>query len=218
MWFTLFSKRGAVKYNFISYVSEVKNHYGQINMDADNMRESKELLIRCWMTSNGMWLFYCHLFGFAGNMELDTTSLGPMGMRSIKGREDLENVLGEILSSLKTSSPRFHIADSAGDQRPEKTPDFEIEHQRIPLHQSAIPPTEQDQLFCTYISQLERFFKALPVGYSTTPSCAGCVIKKDESCHKEYWFTPIDSAKKEFSCPELGGIGLKGICCGIQID
>lgn len=192
-------------------------------MDSNNIRGSKELLIKFWMTSNGMWLFYCHLFGFVENMGLITTSVEHMGMRNIKEKKDLENVLGEILNSHKTSSPRFppklplkfNIADSTEDILPEKIPDFEIEHRSRPLQKDTIPPTKRDQSFCIYSSQLERFFETLPVGYSTTPSCVGCSIQVNESCLKEYRFNSLHGDKVDFSCPALGKIDLKGICCEI---
>lgn len=171
------------------------------------------------MTHDGMWLFYCHLFGFTGNKRLNSTSTGLMGMRHIESGGDLENVLGEILSSLKTGSiespVKLHIVDSSENHLPGRAADFGIEYHRIPLQNDAIPSTKGDRSFCNYISRLERFFKTLPVGHSTTPSCVECVIKKDKSCLKEYRFSFVDGANKYFSCTGFRGIDLKGICCGI---
>jgi|GEM_PF-6552759 len=187
-----------------------------------NAADKKELLIRCWKTSRGTWLYYCHLIGTGGAGKLDAAAPGHMGMRLIDKIEDLESVLKEILISIKKASPEFpqgsNITDYTEDDKPKRAADFRAEHDRILPQNSEIPAAKRDRSFCTHISIIERLFSASSVGYSTTPSCADCAVKKDEECLKEYRFSTAYSSGKDISCSGFHRIDLKGVRCPIQTD
>ncbi|MBN1574590.1 MAG: hypothetical protein JW984_15440 [Deltaproteobacteria bacterium] len=180
--------------------------------------DKNELLIRCWTTPRGTWLYYCHLIGIGGIGELRATSVGPMGMRRINRMDDLECVLKEILTSFKTASLELSkspsIRNHIEDSRPRRAAHSKTRHHTVPLplQKGEIPAAKPDLSFCTYISILERFFKTLPFGYSTTRSCADCAIKKNEDCLKEYRFGSADDSNVDCRLSDLYKIDLKWIC------
>lgn len=180
--------------------------------------DKNELLIRCWTTSRGTWLYYCHLVGIKGIGEPRATSVGPMGMRQIDRIDDLKDVLGEILTSFKAIPLGFPkstgITCHIEENRPGCTAHLGVGHHAIPQQNDAITAVKPDRSFCTYISILERFFKTLPFEYSTTRSCSDCSIKKNEDCLKEYRFGSADDTSLYCPLSDLYKIDLKGIRLG----
>ena len=170
--------------------------------------DKKELLIRCWKTSRGTWLYYCHLIGMRGAGGLNAAAPKHMGMRLIEREEDLENVLMEILISIKKASPEF-------PQSPDVV-DHVGRHGILP--RSDAIPAKRDLPFCTHIFILERFFDALPVGHSKNLSCADCAAKGEKYCLKEYRFSASENLKEDYSRQRPSGIDLKGACPCIQME
>jgi hypothetical protein len=180
--------------------------------------DKNELLIRCWTTPGGTWLYYCHLVGTGKKGKPGATSAGPMGMRHIDRIDDLEDVLGEILNSIKKALPGFPrspgIGDHTGEGGPGRPVHFGTGHPVAPSQNDAVTASRLDRPFCTHISVLERFFETLPLGYSTNRSCADCATKKNGGCLKEYRFGPADVSRVNCPLSGLHGIDLKGICLG----
>lgn len=142
-------------------------------------------------------------------------------MRLIESRLDLENVVREILVSLKIGSPapptKLYIVDSPEESQRGRFPDSGLKHHGTLLQKDSVGE-EEDRPYCDHISRLERFFKTLPVGYSATPLCAGCEIEKKVGCLKEYRFSAANDAVRDRSCVVSRGIDPGGIRCGLQID
>lgn len=163
-------------------------------MKSLNKRELKELLIKCWMTHDGMWFFHClQEFGIEKTNKVNKAagrSLAAIEIKRIKrafgigkietfeGLKDAVGKTGEVLCG--------EFMDSSMS-----SPSNDVLH--IEMHQCfayegmkrmGVP----DQYECGIFSRMEGWFDGLEVKYSVTPQVTGCMMHTNGNCFRDYRF------------------------------
>jgi len=163
-------------------------------MKSLDKKELKELIIKCWMTHDGMWFYHClQEFGIEKTNKLNKAagrSLAAIEIKRIKKAFDIgkienfeelkdaieitwEVLCGDFMdfSVSYPSNNIFHIATKQC---------FAYEGmKRMGVH---------DQYECGIFSRLEGWFEGLEVRYSVNPQVKGCMMETDGKCFRDYNF------------------------------
>ena len=152
-------------------------------MKSIDSKKSSTLIIKCWMTTGGMWLYHCLVDG--GIYRADKIDIGPirsMGTKKIKDERELINEIMSIFGSLNIISEDFKGNFPSMDHffwNPEKRICSFHNQMRENVVMAA-------GCRCDLFSGIERLFDTIGVDYKVIPSRRECMIEDGGNCFREY--------------------------------
>lgn len=154
-------------------------------MKSLDAKKTSALVIRCWMTTNGMWLYHCLFDG--GIYRVDRIDIGPirsMGTKRIRDERGLINEIMRIFGLFNIISEDFKGIFPQIEQffwDPEKM----ICSFHNPMGEKA---GMGGGCRCDLFSGLERLFDTLEIDYKVIPSRRECMVEDGGNCLREYIF------------------------------
>ena len=158
-------------------------------------KELKELLIKCWMTHDGMWFYHCQQ---ECGMEI-TNKINKAAIRSMSRIEinrivnmfkigeietfkDLQNLIKKTFELFKAEFMKFEYSfPSTNKMRFEMHKCFAYDGiKRIGV---------LDQYDCGIYDRIEGWFNSLNIKYKVTPEINGCLIHNTGECVRNYMFS-----------------------------
>lgn len=158
------------------------------------VEDLKELLIKCWMTHDGMWFYHCQKeCGMEKANKINKAAINSLakieikriqnafGIKSVKNFKDLQNLIDKALEVFRAEFMRFEH-------------DFTIKNQ---LHCGmrncwAYNGIKQigviDQYECGIFERIEGWFNCLNIDYDVTPQLEGCLMHSNGKCYRNYTF------------------------------
>jgi len=156
--------------------------------------ELKELLIKCWMTHDGMWFFHClQECGIEKTNKVNKAagrSLAQIELKRIKkafGIGDItafEELKGAIEKAREVLIGEFM---DFSFNYPEKNV-FHIEANQCFAYEGMKRIGVSHQYECGIFSRMEGWFDGLGTKYSVMPQVKGCMMHTDGHCFRDYTF------------------------------
>jgi hypothetical protein len=151
------------------------------SLDAE---KSSTLVIRCWMTIGGMWIYHCLFDG--GIHHIHRIDIGPirsMGIKRIRDEVELGDVIPKIFKSSKIDSMISKGALPSMDHF-----FWNPEGKVCSFDNSITGKVMPAGCRCDFFLGLERFFDTLEIDYKVIPSRRECMIEDGGNCFREYIF------------------------------
>ena len=157
-------------------------------------KELKELLIKCWMTHDGMWFYHClQELGIEKTNRLNKAagrSLGVIEIKRVKkafgiGKIDTFETLKETLAKAWEVFGGDFMAFSMSSPSDNL---FHMETQQCFAYDGMKRMGVPGQYECGIFSRVEAWFDGLEVKYSVTPQVKGCMLHTDGNCYRDYSF------------------------------
>lgn len=160
-------------------------------------KELKELLLKNWMTHDGMWFYHCMKeCGIEKTNIVNKAAVRSMGMieakriRKLLGIEKIENfeelkdfiveifdlVMGDFMKFNYSVIPEENVFRS------------EWEDQQCFAYQGIKRIGMIDQYRCGIYDRIDAWFDALELKYTTSPDIDICIMHTEGKCRREYKF------------------------------
>jgi hypothetical protein len=159
-----------------------------------NKKDLKELIIKCWITHDGMWFFHClqecgiektNIINKAASRSLGIVEVKRFkkvfGVEDIKTFAELKDFIEKILDVVKADFMKFSY----------KSPTDNIYY--FEMHQCfAYEGIKQigviEQYNCGIYDRIESWFESLGIKYSASPQIEGCLKHKGKKCVRKFTF------------------------------
>jgi hypothetical protein len=157
--------------------------------------EVKELIIKCWMTHDGMWFMNCvQECGIEKANKVNKAairSLAPIEVKRVQKACGLENIqtFQELLQFLDAAQETV-IGDFMGfgyHVPSENALHFGIESCFAHDGMKRIGVSETYE--CGIFTRIEAWFETLGIAYTVTPEVTGCMMVTEGRCFRDYSFT-----------------------------
>lgn len=163
-------------------------------MKSLNKKDLKELIIKCWITHDGMWFFHClqecgiektNIINKAASRSLGIVEVKRFkkvfGVEDIKTFAELKEFIEKILDVVKADFMKFSY----------KSPTNNIYH--FEMHQCfAYEGIKRigtiEQYNCGIYDRIESWFESLGIKYSASPQIEGCLMHKGKKCVRKFTF------------------------------
>lgn len=147
-------------------------------------KESLALSIKCWMTTEGMWLYHCLFEGGIDRVnKIDIGAIKSMGMKRIETDRELIDVIGGIFGSFNIISGSFKGVFPSKDFFY-----WDPKRRRCIFHSLMREREVRGGCRCALFYGLERLFDGLKVDYTAVPSRYECMVNEGGNCFREYIF------------------------------
>ena len=155
----------------------------------------KELLIKCWMTHDGMWFFHClQECGIEKTNKINKAAVNSMSKIEIKrlqkifdigeieNFEDLKNIMDKAMKVFKADFMEFiHTF-------PEKN-HMHCDMIKCWAYDGVKRIGVIDNYQCAIFSRIEGWFEALKIKYDVHPQLNGCLMHSNGKCFRDYNFS-----------------------------
>lgn len=157
-------------------------------------QELKELLIKCWMTHDGMWFYHCQKeCGMEKTNRINRAAIKSLANIEIKRIQKAFDI-GKIenfddLKSLINIAFKVFKADFMNfDYRfPDKN-QFQCEMKKCWAYDGIIKIGVIEQYECGIFERIEGWFDTLNVDYDVKPNLKGCLMHTNGRCIRNYFF------------------------------
>ena len=159
-------------------------------------KELRELLLKCWMTHDGMWFNHCRLeLGMAVANRLNKAanrSLAAIEAKRVMKAAGLEAVRSfEDLAALFEAMNQTVVGDFMGfafSLGPENTLHCAMEGKCFALEGMRKMGVESEYE-CGIFNRVEGWFDALGLSWEVTPRILGCMLLDQGLCRRTYRFS-----------------------------
>ncbi|MFW9827817.1 MAG: DUF6125 family protein [Candidatus Thorarchaeota archaeon] len=156
--------------------------------------ELKELLIKSWMTHDGMWFYHClKECGMEKTNKINKAAIKSMsiieikriqkifGINKIEKFEDLQNIMDKAMKVFKADFMEFQHSF------PEKNK-LHCEIVRCWAYEGVKRIGAIDNYQCGIFSRIEGWFESLEIAYNVSPPLNGCFMHSHGNCYRDYTF------------------------------
>jgi hypothetical protein len=163
-------------------------------MELLNEKELKELLIKCWMTHDGMWFYHClKECGIEKTNKINkaaSRSLGTLEIKrfkksfdidDIKTFEELKEFIEKVISIVKADFMKFSYNFSTDNV-------FNFEMHKCFAYEGIKRIGAIDRYVCGIYDRIDGWFESLGIKYSVSPQINGCLMHKGKKCIRNYNF------------------------------
>lgn len=157
-------------------------------------KKIKELLIKCWMTHDGMWFLHClRKTGIETTNKINKAASRGLGrveakrfkrileIDEIKSLDNLRNFVDTVFKIVKAEFMKFSYKFLK-----DNTMQFEM-HQFF-AHDGIERIGVIDQYQCGIYDRIEGWFEGLGIKYKVSPQIDGCLIYQGKNCVRKYTF------------------------------
>jgi len=154
--------------------------------------ELKELLVKCWMTHDGMWFYHClqecgiektnrinKAAGRALGMIEVKRILRAFGLEKIESFEDFKTLFDCAQQTIMGDFMHFSYSFPADNL-------FHVEMHDCFAYKGMRRIGAIDQYECGIFNRVEAWFDGLGIEYTVTPSILGCMKQAGEDCYRDY--------------------------------
>ncbi|MFW9902066.1 MAG: DUF6125 family protein [Candidatus Thorarchaeota archaeon] len=154
----------------------------------------KELLIKCWMTHDGMWFFHClKECGIEKTNKINKAAVKSMSKIEIKRIQelfeiekiekfaDLQNIMNKAMKVFKADFMDFTY------NFPEKNK-IHCEMSKCWAYDGITRMGVIENYQCAIYSRVEGWFEALNIDYNVSPALNGCLMYDKGECVRDYTF------------------------------
>jgi hypothetical protein len=159
-----------------------------------NKEELKELLIKSWMTHDGLWFRYTiQEFGIEKVNKVNKAASKSLGLieikryknifniEKIKNFEDFKSFIDNVFSIVKADFMKFSYSFPIKNQ-------FYFEMHQCFAHNGVEQLGVIDRYRCGIVDRIEGWFEGLEIKYAVSPKVDTCLIYKGEKCFRNYTF------------------------------
>jgi len=156
--------------------------------------ELKELLIKGWMTHDGMWFLHClQECGIEKTNRINRAAIRSMarvetqrvleafGLEKVETRTDLKEFVEEMFQVVKADFMKFSYSFTSPDV-------LSIEMERCFAHEGMIRMGVAAEYQCGIFERIETWFKTLGLRYLIEPEVEGCLMHRTGACSREIRF------------------------------
>ena len=158
------------------------------------VEDLKELLIKCWMTHDGMWFYHCQKeCGMEKTNKINKAAINSLakieikriqnafGIKSVKNFKDLQNLIDKALEVFRGEFMRFEYHFTVKNQ-------LHCEMQNCWAYNGIKQIGVIDQYECGIFERIEGWFNTLNIDYDVTPQLEGCLMHSNGKCYRNYTF------------------------------
>ena len=158
-------------------------------------KELKEILVKCWMTHDGMWFYHClKECGIEKTNRVNKAairSLAAIEVKRITKALEIEEVktfdrfkafLEGVYGVVKGDFMKFTYGFPAENH-------FHMEMQQCFAYEGIKQMGVIDQYQCGILHRVESWFDVMGIRYSVVPKVEGCMMHTEGNCYRDYEFT-----------------------------
>ncbi|MFX1340920.1 MAG: DUF6125 family protein [Promethearchaeota archaeon] len=163
-------------------------------MSSLSHKEIKELVIKCWMTHDGMWFLHClRKTGIKTTNKINKAASHGLGLieakrfKKVFGIEKintftgLKNFINKIFEIVKADFMKFSYNFS-------KHNTFHFEMLQCFAHDGRKRIGVIDEYKCGIYDRIDGWFEGLGLKFSISPKIEGCLMHKGQRCIRKYVF------------------------------
>lgn len=163
-------------------------------MKALEKRELKELLVKCWMTHDGLWFYHClQECGIEKTSKINQAaaqSIGAieakrvtkaLGIEKVETFEALKDLIDDGFDLVRGDFMDF-IFDCSTDNV------LHIETKRCFAYEGISKMGAIDGYDCGIFARVGGWFDGLGIGYETSPPIQGCMLHSEGRCSRDFRF------------------------------
>ncbi len=160
-------------------------------MEANDL---KELLIKSWMTHDGMWFYHClQECGIEKTNKINKAAVNSMskieikriqkifGFKKIDKFEDLKTIMNKALKVFKADFMEFRHTFRAKNQ-------LHCEMSKCWAYNGILRMGVIENYQCAIFTRIEGWFEALGIKYNVYPQLNGCLMHTNGYCTRDYSF------------------------------
>lgn len=161
-------------------------------MKSLDKKELKELLIKCWMTHDGMWFYHClQECGIEKTNKINKAAVRSMALieiKRIKKAIDIEKVeTFEQFKDLMEGVYGIVMADFMNfDHEYPSNNLLHVEMKQCFAYDGIKRIGAIDLYQCGIFDRIEAWFDGLGIKYSVTPKVGGCMMHTDGNCFRDF--------------------------------
>ncbi len=157
-------------------------------------KEIKELLIKCWMTHDGMWFLHClRKTGIEKTNKINKAASHGLGLievkrfkkvfgiEEIKSFNELKDFVDKVFEIVKAEFMKFSYDFSEHNV-------FRFEMLQCFAHDGIKRIGVIDQYICGIYDRIEGWFEGLGLKFSVSPQIIGCLMHEGQKCIRNYTF------------------------------
>lgn len=159
-----------------------------------NDKEIKELVIKCWMTHDGMWFLHClRKIGIETTNKINKAASHGLGLieakrfkkvfciENINTLTELKNFIDKMFEIVKADFMKFSYDFSKHDE-------FHFKMHQCFAHDGITRIGIIDQYNCGIYDRIEGWFEGLGLKFKVSPQIDKCLIYKGKKCVRKYTF------------------------------
>ena len=159
-----------------------------------NDKDVKELLIKCWMTHDGMWFLHClRKVGIKNTNKINKAASRGLGLieakrfkkvfgiTEVNSFNELKNFIENIFHIVKAEFMKFTFDFSRYNM-------IQCEMRQCFAHDGIKRIGVIDQYVCGIYDRIEGWFEGLGIKYKASPQINGCLMYEGKKCVKRYTF------------------------------
>lgn len=158
-------------------------------------KELKELLLKCWMTHDGMWFYHCQKeCGMEKTNKINKSTIKSLAKIEIKriqkafdiGKinsfKELQNIVDKAFEVFKADFMGFTYNFPNKNQ-------LQFEINKCFAYEGMKRIGVIDQYECGIFYRIESWFDALNINYEVTTQIEGCLMHTNVECHRDFTFS-----------------------------
>lgn len=156
--------------------------------------ELKELLIKCWMTHDGMWFFHClQEFGIEKTNKVNKAAIQSLAkveikriqkvfnIQDINNFKELQNIIDKLFQVFKAEFMEFDYSFSEQNL-------MHFRMHRCFAYNGIKKMGALDQYLCGIYDRIEGWFRGLRIKYKVEPKINGCLMHSNGECSRNFKF------------------------------
>ncbi|MFX0035555.1 MAG: DUF6125 family protein [Candidatus Hermodarchaeota archaeon] len=157
------------------------------------LEDLKELLIKCWMTHDGMWFYHCQKeCGMIKTNKINKAAIKSLAsieikriqrafkIEKIRNFNDLKNLFDNAMGLFKADFMGFSY------NFPERN-HLHCEMQKCWAYDGIKKLGVIEQYECGIFDRIEGWFESLGIKYEVEPIIEGCLMYTDGQCFRDYF-------------------------------
>ncbi len=157
-------------------------------------KEIKELIIKCWMTHDGMWFLHClRKTGIKMTNKINKAASHGLGLieakrfkklfgiENINTNNELKHFIDKIFEIVKADFMKFSYDFS-------KPNVFHFEMHQCFAHDGITRIGVIDQYHCGIYDRIDGWFEGLGLKFKVSPQIKECLKHKGQNCVRKYTF------------------------------
>ena len=163
-------------------------------METLSNKQVKELLIKCWMTHDGMWFLHClRKTGIEKTNKINKAAsrgLGLieakrfkriLGIDEVKTLDNLKKFVDNVFKVVKAEFMKFSYKFL-------KNNIFQFEMHQCFAYEGIKRIGVIDQYECGIYDRIEGWFEGLGIKFKVSPQIDGCLMHQGRKCFRNYTF------------------------------
>lgn len=167
---------------------------GMTNVKSLDKKELKELLVRCWMTHDGLWFYHCYQeCGIEKTSKINQAAARAMGaieakrivkalgIEKVETFAELRDLVGEGFDVIRGDFMDFKF-DCSTDNL------VHVDTNRCFAYEGIKKIGGIDGYDCGIFARVGGWFEGLGIKYEVSPPLKGCLLHAEGKCFRDFRF------------------------------